>query len=203
MKQMESQAFPEKSRLDIIDTVAQYRDEARALKWLLILLFLTSAIEFGPEIVANFAVSGIEIREPIVTTVFKPMSSKRIARVIHELSRVQSTFPIVRSSIQSDIAGLESLREIRPEAMPATERENRIAAHLEKLWTFFSQPTWEDPSVFNAAKQEIQSVMILMKRNLPETVELPPLPIGNSRVSLIELAGRDIFAYGTEPADAK
>lgn len=199
----EIQSFPEKSRSDIIDTVAQYRDEVRAFKWLLVLLFLTAAYEFGPELVAKIAVSGIEIREPEVRATFKPMSPKRISRVIHELTRLQVSFPIVRSSIRTEIAGLESLRELRPEKTPIAQREKLLAENLERLWIFFTQPTWEDPSIFEAVEKEIQAVMTLMKRKLPESGELPPLPVSNSRLPLIELAGRDIFAYETEPADAK
>lgn len=197
---MNAQTIPEKSRSEVIDTFAQQQQEIRVLKGLLILLFLTAAYEFGPGIVAEYAVSGIEIREPEQQATSKPMSPKRVQRVIRELSLLETSFPIVRSSIHPSIAALESIREIRPDKMSAAQREKALAEHLERLWSFFSQPTWEDPSVFDPVKKEIQAVMTLLKRRLPESGDLPPLPTGNGRIPFIELAGRDVFSYGTEPA---
>lgn len=198
-----AQTIVEKTRSEVIDTFAQHQQEIRVLKGLLILLFLTTAYEFGPGIVAEFAVSGIEIREPEQRTASKPMSPKRIQRVINELNRLETSFPIVRSSIRPEKAALEAIREIQPAAMTAAQRDKRLVEHLERLWVFFSQPTWEDPSVFDPVKKEIQAVMILLKRNLPESAELPPLPSGDVRIPFIELAGRDVFAYGTEAGKAK
>ncbi|OQA09917.1 MAG: hypothetical protein BWY66_00342 [bacterium ADurb.Bin374] len=198
-----AQPFPEKTRSEVIDTFAQHQQEIRALKGLLILLFLTFAFEFGPGIVAEFAVSGIDIRETEQQTTSKPMPPKRVQRVINELNRLETSFPIVRSSIRPTITALEAIREIQPEKMTASQREKRLVEHLEKLWMFFSQPTWENPSVFEPVLKEIQAVMILLKRKLPDAVELPPLPSGDVRIPFIELAGRDVFAYGPESGDKK
>ncbi|HOT29688.1 MAG TPA: hypothetical protein PLU72_16045 [Candidatus Ozemobacteraceae bacterium] len=193
-----AQPFPTKTRSEVIDTFAQQQQEIRVLKGLLILLFLTAAYEFGPGIVAEYAISGIEIREPEQQTASKPLPPKRVQRVINELNRLETSFPIVRSSIRPEKAALEAIREIQPAKMTASQREKILVEHLEKLWTFFSQPTWEDASLFEPAKREIQAIMILLKRKLPETADLPPLPSGDVRISYIELAGRDVFSYGTE-----
>ncbi len=192
-----SQTFHEKTRSEVIDTFAQHQQEIRVLKGLLILLFLTASYEFGPGIVADYAISGIEIREPEQQVTSKPLPTKRVQRVINELNRLETGFPIVRSSIRPEKAALEALREMQPLKMTASQREKRLVEHLERLWVFFSQPTWEDPSVFEPVKKEIQAVMILLKRKLPETAELPPLPSGDVRIPFIELAGRDVFSYGT------
>lgn len=198
-----AQPFHEKTRSEVIDTFAQHQQEIRVLKGLLILLFLTAAYEFGPGIVAEFAISGIEIREPEQLTASKPLPPKRVQRVINELNRLETSFPIVRSSVRPEKAALEDIREIQPAKMTASQREKILVEHLETLWMFFSQPTWEDPSVFEPVKKEIQAIMILLKRKLPETAELPPLPSGDVRIPFIELAGRDVFSYGTEGGGKK
>jgi len=195
--------LPEKCRSDIIDTVAQHRDEVRALKWLIVLFLLTLAYEFGPQIVADYAISGIEIREPEVQTSRKPLPAKRVSRVIRELTIVQNIFPIVRSSLRSEIEILESFKEFRPEKVSAGDREKKLGECLERLWVFISKPTWEDQTIFAAAKSEIQTIMTLMKRKLPEASELPPLPVRNSRILLMEIPSRDIFAYGTATESKK
>jgi len=195
--------LPEKSRSDIIDTVAQHRDEVRALKWLIILFFLTLAYEFGPKIVADYAVSGIEFKEPEVPSSRKPLPAKRVSRAIRELSIVQNIFPIVRSSLRSELEILESLKEVSPGKLSPAERESKLGDCLERIWVFLSKPTWEDPALFGAAKSEIQTIMILMKRKLPEASELPPLPVGKCRVLLMEIPTRDIFAYGTASESKK
>ena len=198
-----AQPFHEKTRSEVIDTFAQHQQEIRVLKGLLILLFLTAAYEFGPGIVAEYAVSGSESREPEQQIASKPLPPKRVQRVINELNRLETSFPIVTSSIRPEKAALEAVRDLQPLKMTVSLREKGLVEHLEKLWLFFSQPTLEDPSVFEPAKKEIKAVMILLKRKLPDIAELPPLPSGDVRIPFIELAARDIFSYGTESEGEK
>ncbi|HEY9072207.1 MAG TPA: hypothetical protein VIV61_18245 [Candidatus Ozemobacteraceae bacterium] len=191
--------LPPKLRSDVIDTVAQHRDEVWALKWLIVVFLLTIVYEFGNQVIAAYAISGIEIREAEPVTARRPLPPKRVTRVVNELRKLQIAYPIVRSAVREDLAGLEELRDLRPEALPPVEREKRIIGHLERLMSFFSRPTWERPEVFEPAQAEIRTILILLKRPIPEMTELPPLPIGNSRVDRIDLPSRDIFSYGDTP----
>ncbi|HOY65357.1 MAG TPA: hypothetical protein PLP29_00630 [Candidatus Ozemobacteraceae bacterium] len=189
--------LPPKLRSDVIDTVTQHRDEVWAFKWLLVLLLLTITYEFGQQAITSYALSGIEIREPEPVTARRPLPPKRITRVLNELRKLQTTYPIVRSAVRQELAGLEEVRELRPESLPNAARESRIAGHLERLLVFFSRPTWDRPEVFEPARAECRAILTLLKRPIPEVTELPPLPVGNSRVDRIDLPTRDIFSYGT------
>ncbi|MBF0502961.1 MAG: hypothetical protein HQM09_22690 [Candidatus Riflebacteria bacterium] len=195
---MTAQPVSQKSRLEVIDTALQKKQERNALWYLLGLLAMTLIYEFGDPLIDTWANAGIVIPEVSVQEA-RPISPKKLDKLAVELATLGNEHPILRESLIADRERLAKLTaSLAAKGATALLAQNELCKFLNGLWKRFHQPIWLDRSWFSGVNSSIDNLLKLLKVVPDDTIEPPVLDFGPRRLSVATFTppGRDLFEYG-------
>ncbi len=196
--------IPLKNRSDIIDTVLQHQQEAKALKFLLILLLGTICYECN-EMVFEWLFGGSgEIAQPAERIGKRTIPIKRAQRLLKAVADFGSRVP------QAGVLLRPWVEKILPPEKPESSGEARrcdieeMKKPVTEIFTIAKNPLWdaEDKSL-QAILEEAASLLKLMKAPVPTEIDPPPLSPGPRLLQDFDIPTRDLFTFpraGTENA---